>query len=55
MQDQVAIERLEQLQLKEEQHQRDLAEEKIFADLWEADRQAKVTYVDKIITIHRLR
>ena len=42
MHDQVVIERMEQLALKEERDQRDRMEEQMFADLWHADMMAKV-------------
>ena len=42
MHDQVVIERMEQLALKEERARRDKMEEQMFADLWHADMMAKV-------------
>ena len=42
MQDQVVLERMEQLALKEEREKRDRFEEQLFADLWHEDMMAKV-------------
>ena len=36
------FERMEQLALKEERSRRDQLEERMFADLWQADMMAKV-------------